>query len=228
MSDTDSFIDEVNEEVRRDKLFAALRRYGWIAALAVVAIVGAASWNEYRKAQAQTQAEAVGDALLRALNEGTPGARLTSLEEVPANAPGSEAVTAFLAAAQAQEAGDLDAAVSALDTVAVSSDLPEIYRQLATFKTLILQSDSLPSADLRQGFEALARPGAPLDLLAREQLALLSLREGDTDMALQTYEAILNDAAVSSGLQQRALQVIVALGGTPDLQSLVQPGLDGN
>ena len=40
MSETDSFIDEVNEEVRRDRLYAALRRYGWIAIVAVLAIVG--------------------------------------------------------------------------------------------------------------------------------------------------------------------------------------------
>ena len=31
MSDTDSFIDEVTEEVRRDALFAQFRRYGWHA-----------------------------------------------------------------------------------------------------------------------------------------------------------------------------------------------------
>jgi hypothetical protein len=31
MSDTDSFIDEVTEEVRRDRMFFMLKRYGWIA-----------------------------------------------------------------------------------------------------------------------------------------------------------------------------------------------------
>ncbi len=66
MSDTDSFIDEVTEEVRRDRLFALMRRYGWIAVLLVVLIVGAAAWNEYRKGQARASAEALGDALLSA------------------------------------------------------------------------------------------------------------------------------------------------------------------
>ena len=51
MSDTDSFIDEVTEEVRRDRLFGLMKRYGWIAALAVLLIVGGAAWNEWRKAQ---------------------------------------------------------------------------------------------------------------------------------------------------------------------------------
>ena len=52
MSDTDSFIDEVNEEVRRDRFYFMLKRYGWIAVLAVILLVGGAAWNEYQKAQA--------------------------------------------------------------------------------------------------------------------------------------------------------------------------------
>ena len=34
MSNPDSFIDEVTEEVRRDRLFAVFRKYGWIGVLA--------------------------------------------------------------------------------------------------------------------------------------------------------------------------------------------------
>jgi len=49
MSDTDSFIDEVNEEVRRDRFYFMLKRYGWIAVLAVILLVGGAAWNEYQK-----------------------------------------------------------------------------------------------------------------------------------------------------------------------------------
>ena len=44
MSETDSFIDEVTEEVRRDKLFALFRKYGWIGIAAVLLIVGGAAW----------------------------------------------------------------------------------------------------------------------------------------------------------------------------------------
>ena len=51
MSNPDSFIDEVNEELKRDRLFAGIRKYGWIAVLAVVVAVGATSWNEWRKAR---------------------------------------------------------------------------------------------------------------------------------------------------------------------------------
>ena len=67
MSNTDSFIEEVTEEVRRDRLYALMRRYGWIAVLAILLLVGGAAWNEWRKAQAQARAAAFGDAILAAL-----------------------------------------------------------------------------------------------------------------------------------------------------------------
>ena len=66
MSNPESFIEEVNEEVRRDRLYGLLRRYGWIAVLAILLIVGGAAYSEYRKAQARAQAE------FERLNEQTP------------------------------------------------------------------------------------------------------------------------------------------------------------
>ena len=67
MSDTDSFIDEVTEEVRRDRLFGYFRRYGWIPAVIIFALVGGTAYNEWSKAQVAQVAQARGDALLDAL-----------------------------------------------------------------------------------------------------------------------------------------------------------------
>jgi len=71
----------------------------------------------------------------------------------------------------------------------------------------------MPAADRRQALEAMAQPGTPLRLLAEEQLALMDVAQSDTQSAIDRYQAILNDAEVNPDLQQRALQVIVALGG---------------
>ena len=92
-----------------------------------------------------------------------------------------------------------------------------MYRQIAQFKALTLQADTLDAATRKQGFEALSGAGGALRLLAQEQLALIAIQEGDTATAIETYQAVLNDAQVTPDLQQRALQVIVALGGEPDL-----------
>ena len=51
--DTDSFIDEVTDEVRRDRLYLLMRRYGWIGVLVIVVIVGGAAWREKRAARFQ-------------------------------------------------------------------------------------------------------------------------------------------------------------------------------
>ena len=52
MSNPESFIEEVTEEVRRDRLFGLFRKYGWIAVLVILGIVGGSAWNEWQKAQA--------------------------------------------------------------------------------------------------------------------------------------------------------------------------------
>ena len=84
MSNPESFIDEVTEEVRRDRLFAMFRKYGWIGALLVVAIVGGAAWNEWQKSQAEARAEGFGDAMLEALDQGGEERR-AALDAIPAD-----------------------------------------------------------------------------------------------------------------------------------------------
>lgn len=217
MSNSDGFIDEVTEELRRDQMMATLKRYGWIAVLVVLLIVGGAAFSEYRKAQVRAQAEGLGDAILSALESEEAATRVAGLQAVEAADPQAAAVLALLTASEQLAADDLAGAVANLDAVAMNGDVPQIYRQIAQFKSLTLQAGTLPASDRKQGFEALGAAGGNLSLLAQEQLALISIEEGDIAGAIATYQAVLSDAGVTPDLQQRALQVIVALGGEPDL-----------
>lgn len=216
MSDIDSFIDEVTEEVRRDRIYLLLRRWGWVGVVAVVLIVGGAAFNEYRKARDTAQAQQLGDTILAALSENDPAARAAGLAQAEAMSPGGKAVLDMLLSASQVESGSREDAVNSLNAVAVQGDLPEIYRAIASFKSLLLQGDTLPAADRRQQFEALAAPGAPLRLLAEEQLALIDVAEGNVDAALDRLQALRQDAEVGIDLQQRAAQMIIALGGEPE------------
>ena len=224
MSDTESFISEVNDEVRRDRFYFMLRRYGWIAAVVVVVIVGGAAFSEYRKAQARATAETFGDAVLTAMSRDSASDRFEGLSEIAAQDAGSRAVLELLIASEAQSAGNSEAAIASLESVAVNGEIPLIYQQIASFKLLVLQADELDANTRRQQFEALAQLGAPLAFLAQEQLALIDVAEGDTEAAIDRLQSIVQAAGISPDLQQRALQVIVSLGGEPDVANLPGTG----
>jgi hypothetical protein len=133
-------------------------------------------------------------------------------------------VLALLQAGAAIDSDQLPLAVERLDTVAGDDAAGGIYRQIAAFKALLIQHDTLPADDLRAGFQALAQPGQPLRLLAEEQLALIDISGGDNAAAIARLEGIRQDAEVGTDLQQRASQLIVALGGTPAPLPEVQQG----
>ncbi|MGC1503564.1 MAG: hypothetical protein WA782_05425 [Sulfitobacter sp.] len=215
MSNTDGFVEEVNEEVRRDRLYGLLRRYGWIAVLAILAIVGGAAYTEYTKAQKRAQAEGLGDAMLAALSVDDRSERANALASIDAPTPTSSAVLSMMTAAEQAQAGDTQVAAGTLNALAIDGDVPQIYRQIAAFKAITLQGTDVPATERRQAFEGLAQPGNVMRLLAEEQLALIDIETGDVPAAIESYQAIVDDAEVSSDLQQRALQVIVALGGEP-------------
>ncbi|MEP2530951.1 tetratricopeptide repeat protein [Shimia sp.] len=216
MSDTDSFIEEVTEEVRRDRLFTMIRRYGWIGVAVIVLIVGAAAWNEWNKSQTRAAAEATGDALLAAVEANDDAARITALEGVQVESPQAQILTDFLLATHQVIADDGPAAAETLDGITTSgAEVPEIYRQIAAFKSILARGSDMPMDERRLALESMASPGMPLSLLAQEQLALADIEEVKTEEAITRLNAIVQDANVSPGLRQRATQLIVSLGGTP-------------
>ena len=213
MSDTDSFIEEVTEEVRRDRLFALMRRYGWIAVVAVLLLVGGTAYREYTRAAETAKAQAFGDAILAALENDAAADRVGALDQIEAPTAEGAAVLDMLIAAEEALEGNGTAAAERLNATATDGDLPEIYRQIASFKALTRPESPLGADERRVAFEAMAVPGAPLRLLAEEQLALLDIEAGDTEAALTRLNALLSDSELTAGLRRRASQLIVALGG---------------
>lgn len=222
MSDTDSFIEEVTEEVRRDKLFALMKKYGWIAAVAVVAIVGGAAYKEWTKAQNTAAAQKLGDDVVAALESDSAEARAAALAGVQSNSPAANALVAMLRAAQLAEAGDTQGAVALLDSVASNGEMPMIYRQIASFKSLLVQGNGLDAAERRVRLEGLMQTSVTLRLPAEEQLALLDIQEGKSADAIERLQRIIADAEVTEDLRRRASQLIVSLGG--ELQPASQSG----
>jgi hypothetical protein len=208
VSNNESFIDEVTEEVRREKLYGLLRRWGWVGIAAVLAIVGGAAWFEWQRAQAAGQAQAQGDALLAALESEDTAAALGAV----GFDGDAEAVRLLLVAGEQEAAGDAAAARATLETVAGLTDIDPLLGDLARLKSLILETD-MAAADRLAGLEVLSRPGAAYRMPALEQMALVQVGAGDIDAARETLAVIIEDAGVPPGMRARAEALVEALGG---------------
>jgi hypothetical protein len=220
VSNPDSFIDEVNEELKRDRLFAAFRKYGWIAILAVLLVVGWAAWNEWSKARETARAQAFGDAVIAALQPDDATQRRTAMDSLasdPATDAAQRGILNLLLAAEALDAGNRADALAALNAVATDMSLPVSYRQLATLKRVIAATEAeIPLAERQALIAPLAAAGGAFRPLALEQQALLRLEGGDTAGALQELTSLLSEADLSMPLRIRVQQLIVILGGELD------------
>jgi hypothetical protein len=212
VSNPESFIDEVTEEVRRDKLFGLMRKYGWIGILLVLLIVAGAAWNEWQKAQWQTTSQAFGDAVNAARDLPTAPERAAALAAIPA--PGQRiAIRDLLLSADLE--GDVPARLAALDAVAKDASLPNSYRDLAVLRRVVLAGDTMPAAERRAALDPIAAPGRPYRPLALEQLALLDIEAGNTEAAITALQALAEAQEATPTLRARVEQLITALGGTP-------------
>lgn len=211
MSNTDSFIEEVTEEVRRDRLFGLFRKYGWIGGVAVLGIVGGAAWNEWSKSRAETRAQAFGDAIIDALDTGTPEERQAALAAIPSD---GEQVAVLQLILASDLTADRATVLAALDKVAGDVTIRPAYRDLAVLRRVLLAGTEQPLADRRTALQGIAVPGRPYRVLAEEQLAYLLVEEARTDEAILAMTTLMQDQEASDALRSRLGQMVTVLGGT--------------
>lgn len=206
---SDTFIDEVTEELRRDRLYGAMRRYGWIVVLVVVAVVGFTAWREYSAAQDRAAAQAWGDAILAAEAENDPAAVLAV---DPRGSAGRQALTGLLAAG-AQT--DPDARAQALQGVA-DAQPDSVLGELAQLKLVMAQGAEMDAAERDAILTRLSRAGAPFELLALEQKAVALIGAGRPEDAITLIRQIQDKDGLTEALRRRLSEMMIALGETPE------------
>ena len=210
MSDTDSFIDEVTEEVRRDRLFGYFRRYGWIAAVVILGLVGGTAYNEWSKSTAAQVAQARGDALLDALDMDDDTASIAALSEIATN-EGGDVVASFLVAG-----ADQSQAANLLGAISANTDHPEYIRDLARLK-LATTPDAVSQDAAVLILTDLSAAGGLYRNAATEMLVAIELERGNVDAAVTLLQAHIQDAQATQEQIQRMGELIVALGASPEL-----------
>ncbi|TKT81092.1 tetratricopeptide repeat protein [Aquamicrobium sp. LC103] len=207
MSD-DSFIREVNQELRQDQAKALWRRYGPIAIAAAVLIilltcayVGFRYWNEVR-------ANRSGDAYTQALalaSDGKTDEALAALKELEQSGYGAYPVLARMRSATlAAQSGDAAGAVSTFDAVAADGSVPMSIRDMARLRAAFLLVDHGSYADVSSRVETLTADTNPLRHSAREALGLAAWKEGRATDALALFDQITDDQTAPANTRQRA------------------------
>lgn len=208
MSETDSFIREVTEEVQQDRMFKLWKRYGpyVIGGIALIVAVSAGlNWLAWQERQAAAER---GGALIAA---GPTPAEKAALVE---NVDGPAAVIAELQYAGAlAEAGETAAAIETYRGIASRTDLKRAYTDLAALHAARLASPGQePDAAIASLDPLLAEDG-PYRLLALELRAVIRLNAGETDAARADLETILAAPGLTRGLNARAQQLLAIIGG---------------
>lgn len=207
MSD-DSFIREVNEEIRQDQAKALWDRFGpAFIGFAVVVILATAAYVGYDYWR-QSKANASGDAFSAALqlaNDGKDDEALAALKALEDDSYGAYPLLARMRAATVlANKGDFAGAVAEFDAVAADTAIPDSIRDMARLRAGLILVDSGSYEDVSKRVELLAADGNALRFSAREALGLAAWKAGKAADALNFLDQIANDEGVPRNTADRA------------------------
>jgi hypothetical protein len=216
MSD-DSFVREVNDELRQDQIKGLWNRFGNIViAAAVLVVLGTAGYRgwEYWRDQ---QAASSGDAFLSAIELSRSGKQddaVAALNEIATSGSGQYPALAKLRiAGETLARGDKAAAIAAFDEVANDGSLDEAFRSVARIRAGMIAVDVETFEQVKARLEPMAAAGQAYRSLAREALGLAAWKAGANEEAAKWFREISQDAGAAGNVRERARLMLDLLAG---------------
>jgi hypothetical protein len=209
--------DEVEEELREERMQELLKKYGGLlfaaALLMIGAVAGWKAWGWYEERRDLAAASGYLAAAARTETTARPEA-IAAFQAVAAAAPNGYRILARLReAALRADSGDLQGASALWDQIAADSSADPLLRDLASFTWCLQHADKGDPALLEGRLKPLAAPGNAWRSLAQEQLALLDLRQGHTDAAKTQLRKLADDTTAPNGVRNRASALLSQAGG---------------
>ena len=217
-NETDSFVNEVDENLRREQAVSIARKYGpWILGVFVALLVvigGWQIWNQYSLDSSRRHAEqyAAAQQLLQAGN--IPEAK-TEFERLSNEGPRIYQTMARMehAAILVQE-GDLEGAIAGFDSAAeIAPD--RVMRESAQIRAAYLAADTQDFPTLRTRLDPLIASNTGVSYLAKELLGVEAWEAGETALARQTFDQLVLAIGAPDSMRQRARVALSVLGPAP-------------
>jgi len=212
----ESFLREVDENLRRDQARDFAKKYGgWLIAAVVLflaAVGGWLYWQQYQQKQAEAQSEEltkiytqIGAGQTKQAQQGLQGLESSGNSVVRTLALLTEAAVAL-------DANDKATAIAKYNAVANDSHAPQPYRDVALIRSVGMQFDQMKPEDVISKLQPLTKPGEPWFGTAGELTAMAYIKQGNKSAAGKLFAAIAADNNAPPTLRSRSAQIAGTLG----------------
>ncbi len=213
---SETFVREVEENLRRDRARDFFSKYGVLVAIAVVLFLAAiAGWLYWQDRQRQKTAEQ-SEQLSQIFTDIGGGQTQNVPQRLDALAnEGNDVVRAsalFSRASLALQQGQRDVAIAKYREAQTDGDLPDSYRDIALVRLTALQFDTIKPEEVISRLEPLTKPGNPWFGSAGELTAMAYIKQGKRSDAGRLFAAVAADQQVPETLRARAVQIAGTLG----------------
>lgn len=215
MNDNESFIREVNEELRSDQMKTIWRRFApVIIGAAVLIVVGVAGSSVYQWWE-NKQASASGDLYLSAIKDAQENRKADAekvLQGLTKDGFGAYPVLARMRLATLKaENGDAIGAATDFGTIGKDLSVASAIRNAARLRAGWLLVDSGTYDQVAAEVDDLAVPSSQMRHGAREALGLSAYKAGDYSKARDWFQLIVDDAEAPGGAASRARTMLALI-----------------
>jgi len=213
---SDTFVREVDENLRRDRIRDFFKDNGSLLVVALIlflAAAGGAIWYQQHKQQvAEGHVEQLAE-IYKDIGVGKTANVAKQLDDLSNSSSKSVRATAlFTRAAFAIQQNDQKLAIATFKKINEDSSLPSSYRDAALIRQTALEFDQMQPQQVVTRLEPLAKPGNPWFGSAGEMTALALIKEGKKQEAGQLFATIAKDKSVPDSIRNRAIQISGSLG----------------
>jgi hypothetical protein len=212
----ETFLREVDENLRRDRLHDMAKRHGgWLVGALILFLLASGGWiywQQYQLQHAQRQVEQLGE-IYKDIGIGKTtevSARLDDLSK--SGNTGVRASALFTRAALAIQQNDVKLATAKYRQIAQDDSLPKPYRDAGLIRETAMEFDDLQAQAVIARLQPFTKPGDPWFGSAGEMTAMALIKQGKTGEAGRLFAAIAKDKTVPDSLRERAVQIAASLG----------------
>lgn len=215
-SESDTFLREVDEELRRERVSGFVTRYGtWIivGVVALLAAIGGWIWYQH---QQNVRAGEYAEKLVQVsdqLEQNNAGAAAGTIDELIDSGNPAYRVAGLFSRANAQIAtNSLPAAIGTLKQIVADESAPQPYRDAALIRQTLLEFETIPPEQVVERMRPFAAAGNAWHGTAGELLAAAYIKQNKPQDAGRVFEAMARDQAVPDSIRQRAVQMASTFG----------------